>query len=218
MARDDTIVVQYCAAIAFILAVSYTLIITNPPSELKQWDENENIFVHKKLLAVTDLQDHGDYISVFLLLFGLLSFFIGLLVSIVYEKGKSALYPISIVFILSMSALLFPYYGVLLPYIAIPVGLSGYFMGVPVFSPRFRKDVKYFRVSYTLLVAYFSGFAISFVLFLNKVLFAEGLINVIEKVITPLYFVFIISIYGILFKPLLRKIRKRFRNWRRKRK
>lgn len=132
-------ITQYCSIMVALLAIGYVLIITNPPSDLLQYDNGKSVTVH---LTFSNMSSHGGAVLIFLALFSLLSFLIGLLTSIIREsegERKSSLifYATSTVSVLVLGLLVYPYYGEHLVYTLWGAGVPLYFMG-SFFSPSAR--------------------------------------------------------------------------------
>jgi hypothetical protein len=175
MAKNE-ILMQYSAAIVFLLAVSYVLLITNPPSDLLQFNENKAP-VYRQLSNVSDLQEHGASFSVFFGFFVALSLSIALMTSIVIDekiKHRFACYSISAIFVILTGLLLYPYYGILLLFFVIPTGVAVYLGGILFFSTEVYASIKYFLFPFELVIASLLLFSSGFFLFMLKLLSPEG--------------------------------------------
>jgi hypothetical protein len=125
-----------------LLAIVFVLIITNPPSQLLGRD-NENITV-TKTIPWSEMHVYGESILIFLALFSLLSFLIGLLTSIIQEsegkrKPSFIFYLISAISIIVLAYLVRPYYGKDLAYTLLGTGFLAYSVGL-LFAPRARTE------------------------------------------------------------------------------
>lgn len=147
---------QYCGIMIFLLAISYILIVTNPPSDLLQYDENLGTIT--KQLSGPDILEHAGSISIFLALFALLSGFIGILMGYGVEKGVKELSERSILYgsifsIFILGYLLSPYYGVSLAVIAWVIGYLSYVTGIWLGrgGPRYLR-FRYVAVIWALMV------------------------------------------------------------------
>lgn len=133
---------QYSSVMVFLLAISWILIITNPPSEFLRYDDNENMVV-PKYLSVTEIRENPISTLIFLGLFFLLSFNIGLSTSSIYEMERKQIREvyetISFFSVLILASLLYPYYGDLLTVSAFPIGISAYSLGLFSSSQRYRE-------------------------------------------------------------------------------
>lgn len=197
MAEDNRLV-EYYAAITFLLAIGYLLIITNPPPNLPQ----------EGIVSISDIQANGPTVVIFLVFFCLLSFFIGLLLSSVYDqpKHKAGHFIPAIFVIVMLSSILYPYYGWLLAVELIPVGIFGFYLGM-FYSPTFRKEIESSKIIVWFSVFEMLIFALIFIGFLFK--WFNPLSFLITQIIVVIISAFtIVTIYDVL---ILAKMMKRFK-------
>jgi O-antigen/teichoic acid export membrane protein len=143
----------------FLLAVGYILIITNPPSDLLGRN-NENMIVTKQL-AWSEISMHMESISIFLALFAILTFFIGISTALICiaegERMSSILFSlISVILIVILALLLLPYYGVPVNSLAVFLGELTYVIGFFLLSPPTRS----LRTATGMMLAALLGFIV----------------------------------------------------------
>lgn len=129
------LLVQYIAVIIFILSICYIVIVTNPPAELLEYNENLRGMVTRQL-SYHDFTNYRASLFPFLALFALIMFFSGYLAGliIVREAGKKlaiAVIPLAFIFIsiVMLGYMLLPYYGFDLVLVAYAIGAPAYFTG-----------------------------------------------------------------------------------------
>jgi len=130
---------QYCGIMVALLVIGYILIITNPPSNLLLYDNGKSFTVY---LSWSNMSSYGGPLVIFMAMFSLLSFLIGLLTSIirwVEAEPRSSLifYGTSAVSVIVLSLLVYPYYGADLAVTLMAEGIPVYFMGW-FFAPSAR--------------------------------------------------------------------------------
>jgi hypothetical protein len=205
MANNDTIL-QYCAAITAILAIGYILIVTNPPSSLTKYDNVENRFVHEDLSSLTALQEHGWNVLFFWSIFGILSFFIGMMTAFIYEDTeKSDFHLASLIVVIFMGILLAPYYGSLLAEMLLAIGILTYYGAIIYFSPKFRKKFKPFIPILGLFLVLDVFLASFFVLLSTGILSLEILFTIFFDVMM----FYPLIVYVVLISYLLKLIKSR---------
>lgn len=133
-------ITQYCSIMIFLLAISFVLIITNPPPDLLEYDNQKNMSIPKNI-SWSEMSKYGSSILIFTTLFSLLSFLTGLLMSIFYEleRGKSSaiFIIISMASVFVLALLVYPYYGGPLAITLMSLGFPFYLIGAS-FSRKFR--------------------------------------------------------------------------------
>jgi hypothetical protein len=188
MAKNDA-VIQYCATITALIAISYILIVTNPPSELLTRDNENNWPVYEQLSTIKAMQDHLGSFVIFLAFMGILSFFIGLSMALVYEKTGEHLFSYhlaSCCIVLLLGLLLYPYYGNLLASIATAIGIAFYSLGLFYYSPKFRGTLGPLKIPYVLAM-----------INLALILFAVFSVFVNLPIVIILFFYFLAA--GVVF-------------------
>ena len=210
--NKNYILTEYFAAITFLLAVGYFLFITNPPSNLQT--VVDNILVYKKLLTFADIQTNGDSIAIFLLFFGVLSFFIGLLLASVYDRITNTwahLLP-SFIIVVMLAWIVYPYYGQLVALETIPFGFFGWYLGL-FYSSKFRGEVRKYWFSYIPAILMSGFLAIIFMGFLIKaftpldyfLIFIVGLVVSILLTVSLIYATFILESIKLIKKKRSKK-------------
>jgi hypothetical protein len=143
--RTD-ILTQYSVAIITLLAIGYVLIITNPPKELLHIG-NDNVIATRHL-SMPDMYTYRGSIILFLILLGLLSLFIGLQSSIIFEIEKKSLKNVYFVgsglLVFLFCSLLNPYYGEYLSDVALLIGYTAWATAAFLTFPSRRQSTTLF--------------------------------------------------------------------------
>lgn len=202
LTRRNEVLILYSSIMVFLLALSYVLIITNPPSDLLRYDNNLGRAVTRDNLSVAEIPEHWGSISIFLGLFAFLTFFIGLSMSIVCEvEGESRRFAIilttSLFLLIMLGLLLHPYYGGTLTTTVIPIGYLTGLLGLSLSKPLRA------RVIPTILITL--GLAVTWIAFLFRVL--SGLTAIVAiMVLMSLAVIWIeLTIWGALKKKRRRR-------------
>lgn len=136
----------FTSTMIFVLVVGYLLIVTNPPSDLLQYDENEQRVVTKDLSNL-ELPQYVKSTLVFISIFGLAAIFIGEMAACIFikpiKKRKKETYYFEIdlmlipVFlsIIVLSLIPLPYYGWALTSMMLFVGIIAFLVGTMIGLP-----------------------------------------------------------------------------------
>jgi hypothetical protein len=146
MGNENRSFVEYASIILFALIIGYFLIITNPPADLLQYDENLQTAVTRPLQG-NEITMHAGSISTFLFIFALICIFIGFVTSSVLMEhffverrgwmSKVYIVPftISILSFIVLGSVLRPYYGHDLSYMAYWIGWAAFLTGLVLNFP-----------------------------------------------------------------------------------
>lgn len=135
---------MFTSTMIFVLVVGYLLVVTNPPQDLLQYDENKQCFVPKDI-PILDLWQYSESVMMFIGFFGLVSVFIGEMatsVFLVFKKyRKKPHFEIDVMFIPAVISIIvlglipLPYFGYALSMMMILIGLPAFILGVLIGLP-----------------------------------------------------------------------------------
>ena len=136
--ENKPLFVQLSGIIIFALTVGYFLVITNPPADLLEYDNALQCTVTKNL-SNSEIVNHLESISFFLILYTLIAFFISVTSSIVTKgmqpKIRYSTILVCVFTVVLLGYLLIPYYGGLLAAMAYSVGMIGFYSGMLIAPP-----------------------------------------------------------------------------------
>jgi len=136
---------MFTSTMIFVLVVGYLLVVTNPPQDLLQYDENKQCFVSEDI-SILDLWQYSKSVLMFIGFFGLVSVFIGEMASSVFfvfkKYKKKSHFEIDVMFIPAVISIIvlglipLPYFGYALSMMMILIGLPAFILGVLIGLPH----------------------------------------------------------------------------------
>jgi MFS family permease len=201
----DQVLILYASMMVFLLAIGYILIITNPPSDLLQYDNFGNAHTIDNL-PLTKIPEHWGSVLIFWGLFAFLAFFIGLAMAVVNDvlereevKGKinlerQIILSMSLLLLVLLALLLWPYYGGGLTSTLAPIGYLFGLIGMS-FSKSLRKQ-------------FYPHILIMLWILLGLIEFLVGLISA-QMVITGIKVLFLIETIVLIPAYILRLLKRR---------
>lgn len=168
----------FSSTMIFVLVIGYLLIVTNPPADLLQYDENIQRAVTKDNLQLIELWQYTESTLLFIVFFGLISLFIGETAASVFIEFKTrkkeiyvvitdrmfVLAPLSI-FVLGLIP--FPYFGMALSLMMILIGLPAFLFGMLIVMPTTPSSK---------VVLLFCGAIVCFVISIESAIFKQQII------------------------------------------